>query len=82
MGVVKSYTTRVGSGPLPTEQLNEIGEALRKSPQALAYPVISSKTLTAIRRENGERSGRFHGPSPQMVRRALSTLYGGAAVQY
>lgn len=28
-GVVKAYATRVGSGPFPTEQLNEIGENLR-----------------------------------------------------
>jgi adenylosuccinate synthase len=31
MGVVKAYTTRVGNGPFPTEQLNEIGETLRKN---------------------------------------------------
>jgi len=30
-GVVKAYTTRVGDGPFPTEQLNEIGEYLQKS---------------------------------------------------
>lgn len=29
VGVVKAYTTRVGEGPFPTEQLNEIGERLR-----------------------------------------------------
>jgi adenylosuccinate synthase len=29
MGIVKAYTTRVGSGPFPTEQDNEIGELLR-----------------------------------------------------
>ncbi|KAF0288262.1 Adenylosuccinate synthetase [Amphibalanus amphitrite] len=28
-GVVKAYTTRVGVGPFPTEQLNEIGELLQ-----------------------------------------------------
>lgn len=28
-GVVKAYTTRVGEGPFPTEQLNEAGEALQ-----------------------------------------------------
>jgi len=28
-GVVKAYTTRVGSGPFPTEQLNEVGEHLQ-----------------------------------------------------
>ncbi|KZM25100.1 adenylosuccinate synthase [Ascochyta rabiei] len=30
IGVVKAYTTRVGSGPFPTEQLNEFGEKLQK----------------------------------------------------
>jgi adenylosuccinate synthase len=30
MGVVKAYCTRVGSGPFPTEQLNETGESLRQ----------------------------------------------------
>lgn len=29
IGVVKAYTTRVGSGPFPTEQLNDIGEKLQ-----------------------------------------------------
>ncbi|KAI9030533.1 Adenylosuccinate synthetase [Hyaloraphidium curvatum] len=29
-GVVKAYTTRVGAGPFPTEQLNDIGEHLQK----------------------------------------------------
>jgi adenylosuccinate synthase len=29
MGIVKAYTTRVGSGPFPTEQENKVGELLR-----------------------------------------------------
>ncbi|KAL5116813.1 Adenylosuccinate synthase [Pleosporales sp. CAS-2024a] len=29
IGVVKAYTTRVGSGPFPTEQLNEFGEKMQ-----------------------------------------------------
>ncbi|RUS19215.1 Adenylosuccinate synthetase [Endogone sp. FLAS-F59071] len=29
IGVVKAYTTRVGGGPFPTEQLNEVGELLQ-----------------------------------------------------
>lgn len=29
-GVVKAYTTRVGDGPFPTEQKNEIGERLQR----------------------------------------------------
>ena len=28
LGITKAYTTRVGSGPFPTEQDNEIGERL------------------------------------------------------
>jgi adenylosuccinate synthase len=30
LGVVKAYSTRVGGGPFPTEQSNEIGEHLRE----------------------------------------------------
>lgn len=30
IGIVKAYTTRVGSGPFPTEQQNEIGETLQQ----------------------------------------------------
>lgn len=29
-GVMKAYTTRVGAGPFPTEELGPVGEALRK----------------------------------------------------
>ena len=30
IGVVKAYTTRVGGGPFPTEQLNQIGETFQE----------------------------------------------------
>lgn len=30
IAIVKAYTTRVGSGPFPTEQLNDIGERLQQ----------------------------------------------------
>merc|ERR1712227_145421 len=30
IGIMKAYTTRVGGGPFPTEQLNEVGERLQK----------------------------------------------------
>ena len=30
IGIMKAYTTRVGGGPFPTEQLNEVGENLQK----------------------------------------------------
>ena len=33
LGVAKAYTTRVGEGPLPTEQTGEIGERLRETGQ-------------------------------------------------
>lgn len=33
LGVCKAYTTRVGSGPFPTEQDNEIGERIRDQGQ-------------------------------------------------
>jgi len=29
IGIMKAYTTRVGGGPFPTEQLNEVGETLQ-----------------------------------------------------
>jgi adenylosuccinate synthase len=31
MGVIKAYTTRVGAGPFPTEQNNEIGNHIREA---------------------------------------------------
>ena len=30
IGIVKAYSTRVGNGPFPTEEINETGETLRK----------------------------------------------------
>ncbi len=30
VGVVKAYTTRVGAGPVPTEQDNDIGQYIRE----------------------------------------------------
>lgn len=30
IGVIKAYTTRVGAGPFPTEQLNEFGNLLQE----------------------------------------------------
>ncbi len=30
IGVVKAYSTRVGNGPMPTEQINAIGEGIRQ----------------------------------------------------
>ena len=30
VGVAKAYTTRVGAGPCPTEQINEVGDRIRE----------------------------------------------------
>lgn len=42
IGVVKAYTTRVGKGPFPTEQTNEIGELLCK--RGKEYGVTTGRT--------------------------------------
>ena len=31
IGITKAYTTRVGAGPMPTELLDEVGDAIRKA---------------------------------------------------
>ena len=41
VGVVKAYCTRVGEGPFPTEQLNEIGEKLRE--KGHEYGVVTGR---------------------------------------
>ena len=33
LGITKAYTTRVGAGPFPTEQVNDVGTALRERGQ-------------------------------------------------
>ena len=33
MGIAKAYTTRVGSGPFPTELFDQVGEVLRSEGQ-------------------------------------------------
>ena len=38
LGIMKSYTTRVGSGPFPTELNDELGEFLRKKGGSMALP--------------------------------------------
>ena len=38
IGIVKAYTTRVGGGPFPTEQDNEIGQHIRDGATSTARP--------------------------------------------
>ena len=57
LGITKAYTTRVGSGPFPTELKNEIGETLGKRGKKFG-------TVTARKR----RCGWFDGV---LVRQAI-----------
>ena len=47
IGVVKAYTTRVGGGPLPTEQLNEQGEKLQSVGRELGVTTGRKRVSTA-----------------------------------
>jgi adenylosuccinate synthase len=42
LGVFKAYQTRVGAGPMPTEQDNEVGEAIRERGQE--YGTVSGRS--------------------------------------
>ena len=42
LGIIKSYTTRVGAGPFPTEQDNEIGELLQK--RGFEFGTVTGRT--------------------------------------
>ena len=41
VGIVKAYCTRVGEGPFPTEQLNEIGDKIRE--EGHEYGVVTGR---------------------------------------
>ena len=42
LGIIKSYTTRVGAGPFPTEQENEIGHELQK--RGFEFGTVTGRT--------------------------------------
>lgn len=50
IGVVKAYTTRVGGGPLPTEQLNEHGEKLQSVGREFGVTTGRKRVSTALSR--------------------------------
>ena len=52
VGILKAYTTRVGSGPFPTELFDDMGEYLRKSGARSAYhrPAASLRLVRRGRR--------------------------------
>ena len=43
LGLVKAYTTRVGGGPFPTEQDNDIGQASRGCSAARSAPTPDAR---------------------------------------
>ena len=52
-GVYKSYTTRVGSGALPTELDNEVGEAIRASGVGVRHYYRKAATVWLVRWSGG-----------------------------
>ena len=57
LGIVKAYTTRVGSGPFPTEQDNEIGEYLGTRGQRVRRQHRAQAALRLVRRGAGAAIG-------------------------
>ena len=49
MGVAKAYATRVGSGPFPSELLDEMGQRLRDGGSEYGSPWGSALSLTSTR---------------------------------
>jgi adenylosuccinate synthase len=45
---VEAYTTRVGSGPFPTEQINEVGEKLQQVGKEFGVTVSRFTTLESF----------------------------------
>jgi adenylosuccinate synthase len=57
LGVMKSYTTRVGGGPFPTELLDVSGQSERVCPVLIASQEIGNH-LQEVGREYGVTTGR------------------------
>ncbi len=47
LGICKAYTTRVGQGPFPTEQDNEIGRQDRRARPANSAPIPAARAAAA-----------------------------------
>ena len=48
LGITKAYTTRVGSGPFPTELKNKIGESLGKKEKNLALLLPEKEDVVGL----------------------------------
>ena len=53
LGICKAYTTRVGEGPFPTEQNNEIGEPDRRARPRVRHRHRPAAALRLVRRRAG-----------------------------
>ena len=74
VGIVKAYTTRVGSGPFPTELDDENGERLRSVGGEFGVTTGPGPALRLVRRGDRALRGtrqRPHRPVPHQARRAL-----------
>ena len=74
IGVIKAYTTRVGSGPFPTELFDDDGEKLWKRRRRGRRLHRSRPPLRLVRRRHRplrHPGQRAHRPLPHQARRAL-----------
>ena len=62
LGICKAYTTRVGEGPFPTEQQNEIGKTLGERGQRVRHRHRAAAPLRLVRRRAGapDRADQRH----------------------
>ena len=58
LGIAKAYTTRVGSGPFPTEQDNDIGQKLGERGHEFGTVTGPQAPLRLVRRRAGAPGGR------------------------
>jgi adenylosuccinate synthase len=68
VGLIKAYTTRVGAGPFPTEQNNEVGDALREKGNGPAPPL---RLVRRVRRGLHRRTVRRGRDGPEPAGRAV-----------
>ena len=74
IGILKAYTTRVGSGPFPTELFDEWGEYLRKTGGEIGVTTGRSAPLRLVRRGHRavrEPGQRHHRLLPHQAGRAV-----------
>ena len=61
LGITKAYTTRVGSGPFPTELTDEIGETLGERGNEFGVVTGRQAPLRLVRRGDGAPGGQGRG---------------------